>query len=1047
MFGITLSEEQELFIDKALEGNNILVDACIGSGKTTSIQQLCLRYPVTTHILYLTYNRLLKLDAKEKIKQNNVMVTNYHGFASLYLNKVRSSVGMADLIQEFIKIKPPFPIYDVLVIDEYQDIDHELSEMLEIIKATNPAMQIIAVGDMEQKIYNKTVLDVREFIDRLLGEHLTMTFTQCFRLNKEHAAMLGRVWGKTIIGTNEKCEILNMPSHKVADFLSNYEPGDILCLGSRTGAMTSVLNELERKRRDKFNKNTVFASIADYDSVGSKVHPKYNDAIFTTFDSSKGLERKICVVFDFEDGYWYYRARKPLQSYEILRNIFCVAASRGKEKIVFVNDRGLLSAYTLSTPTKEQNIQEVSISELFQFKYVESVEECYSLIQKTKIPVEDNSVIDIMSRDGLIDLSPCIGIYQEASYFEGYNIDKAVQFYKEIHKDDDNKYEEAFTWSTEKKILFLTSKETKQNRYLEQVSIPYVSGKKKEQIHQRLSTVFNRSETVQKNCYLSLKYNNNKSLMAQGIADVVKDGIVYELKFVSDLTHEHFLQCACYIIALDLKEGILWNIKNNERYKITVPDKEMFLKAVALTAVKDKDWLQHEKYGYVDRQTDMCANGEKPNSADINKKTREKSSKKERKAKEPYAENYRFDDLYHTTDKLDDNIAVIDVETTLYDHIISIGIVIAGKDDLQPKSKNYYIIKEFENEPCYYYGNLYNECACEPIRCSYTDAVSSIKSILGAHGVKSLFAYNAAFDRNHLPQLDYTWIDIMKIAAYKQYNSKLPNDAEYYTTGRLKNNYSAESILQLLTNDNEITETHNAICDAVDELRIMRLLGVSLETYYLHARISDQKNTNHSNNKKTHNSSLLNVPNENREVRYEIIPDSIRDTAENYSLEQYYTIMCDEWDREKEKKQGRDKKETAAEHDERKANANSEGNTSENATNENRISIKENPGVATRHGKDLEGGTNDTDCGDNLESDYITSSQAAQILRISRSSVYNLIKRGKIKAIKKRGTYQISRESVETYSIYRARAFIIGFFISIVSFALIYLLIMLAYKR
>ena len=189
------------------------------------------------------------------------------------------------------------------------------------------------------------------------------------------------------------------------------------------------------------------------------------------------------------------------------------------------------------------------------------------------------------------------------------------------------------------------------------------------------------------------------------------------------------------------------------------------------------------------------------------------------------------------------------------------------------------------------------------------------------------------------------------------------------------------------------------------------------------------------------------MPNENREVRYEIIPDSIRDTAENYSLEQYYTIMCDEWDREKEKKQGRDKKETAAEHDERKANANSEGNTSENATNENRISIKENPGVATRHGKDLEGGTNDTDCGDNLESDYITSSQAAQILRISRSSVYNLIKRGKIKAIKKRGTYQISRESVETYSIYRARAFIIGFFISIVSFALIYLLIMLAYKR
>ena len=38
---VQLSEEQELFIHKALEGHNILVDACIGSGKTTAIQRLC----------------------------------------------------------------------------------------------------------------------------------------------------------------------------------------------------------------------------------------------------------------------------------------------------------------------------------------------------------------------------------------------------------------------------------------------------------------------------------------------------------------------------------------------------------------------------------------------------------------------------------------------------------------------------------------------------------------------------------------------------------------------------------------------------------------------------------------------------------------------------------------------------------------------------------------------------------------------------------------------------------------------------------------------
>lgn len=37
----TLSDEQKEFVDVALAGHNVLVDACIGSGKTTAIQYLC----------------------------------------------------------------------------------------------------------------------------------------------------------------------------------------------------------------------------------------------------------------------------------------------------------------------------------------------------------------------------------------------------------------------------------------------------------------------------------------------------------------------------------------------------------------------------------------------------------------------------------------------------------------------------------------------------------------------------------------------------------------------------------------------------------------------------------------------------------------------------------------------------------------------------------------------------------------------------------------------------------------------------------------------
>lgn len=592
MSGLSLSDEQEYFVTKALEGHNILVDACIGIGKTTAIQLLCGRLPKDKKILYLTYNKLLKIDAKTKIKVKNATVTNYHGFAFMCLKRIGINAGVNDMISLFNEKKPPIYKYDVLIIDEYQDIKTEFAEMLEYVKSTNPQMQIIAVGDMHQKIYDDTNLKVSEFINQFLGNHIKLEFTKCFRISEGLAAELGRIWRKKIVGVNSQCIVENMNADKIVDFLAAQDPKDILCLGSRNGALSRTLNKLEADHSDIFNKATVYASISENDSLGT-TQPSEKTAIFTTFDSSKGLERKICVVFDYTESYWQLRVAKPQQSYEILRNIFCVAASRGKERIIFVDsNEAMLSESTLSTPVDENlKMVDMDISAMFDFKYREDIEKCFSLLNCKLLPILDNDEIAVKKSDGMIDLSPCIGIYQEAMYFDQYDIDKDIELYMILHPDKKDLWNDKVKkLDLESKILFFVSLETNQERYRSQVELPFVTKESENLIADRLYTKLKKDEDVQVGCYIDIAEEKDglRAFSARGYADVVKDNIVYELKFVSELSHEHFLQCACYIVALELEKGILWNTRNNKAFEVTVPNKEAFLDAVVNTITKNK---------------------------------------------------------------------------------------------------------------------------------------------------------------------------------------------------------------------------------------------------------------------------------------------------------------------------------------------------------------------------------------------------------------------------------------------------------------------------
>ena len=179
-----------------------------------------------------------------------------------------------------------------------------------------------------------------------------------------------------------------------------------------------------------------------------------------------------------------------------------------------------------------------------------------------------------------------------------------------------------------------------------------------------------------------------------------------------------------------------------------------------------------------------------------------------------------------------ERFAVIDTETNWKNQIMSIGTVIAETKTFRVLDLKYHIIT-----PEYLIGGMYSNALplkikFQPTCCSRDRAIRELLSWFKEHNVHSVFAYNAAFDHKHIPELSgLDWYDIMRLAAYRQYNRKIPHNADCCSTGRLKRNYGVEPMLRLLSNSPTYHETHNALHDALDELEIMRLLGRPLDDY------------------------------------------------------------------------------------------------------------------------------------------------------------------------------------------------------------------------
>ena len=179
----------------------------------------------------------------------------------------------------------------------------------------------------------------------------------------------------------------------------------------------------------------------------------------------------------------------------------------------------------------------------------------------------------------------------------------------------------------------------------------------------------------------------------------------------------------------------------------------------------------------------------------------------------------------------ENRIAVLDTETNLYDKVMSVGMVIADARTFSPVGSMYLLIDPEYRVPGMFSDVLFHDRAKVDGTVSRKNAVGLIRTMLDDYRVGDIFAYNACFDKGHLPELsDYSWYDIIRLAANRNYNRCIGDDIPCFSTGRMKCGYGAERIYRMLSGC-RYSEVHNALADAEDELCIMKMLGIEIGEY------------------------------------------------------------------------------------------------------------------------------------------------------------------------------------------------------------------------
>ena len=171
-----MSQEQRAVLDYIRGDLNVIVDACAGSGKSTTILSIA-KELTGKKIRQFTYNSMLRHEIKEKVRElgiSNLEVHTYHSFGvKHYSDGAHTDTGIRKITRDNMEPRNPIPLVDIVVIDESQDMTLLYFELIvkmanDMCSLDNPLVkdephkfQLLVLGDYMQGLYEFKGADVR----------------------------------------------------------------------------------------------------------------------------------------------------------------------------------------------------------------------------------------------------------------------------------------------------------------------------------------------------------------------------------------------------------------------------------------------------------------------------------------------------------------------------------------------------------------------------------------------------------------------------------------------------------------------------------------------------------------------------------------------------------------------------------------------------------------------------------------------------------------------------------------------------------------------